>query len=96
MYQNEFDIYTYMSKISVTILVSRVQNIYCELHSLCVDVVKTQLPTSDPWKITFSVGNHSAHMQIDTWAQCSTKISKDKSFKLTDIRKQSKIVLTGR
>ena len=82
----------YMSKISVTILVSRVQNIYCELHSLCVDVVKTQLPTSDPWKITFSV----VHMQIDTGAQCSIKISKNKSFNLTDIRKQSKNVLTGR
>ena len=67
-----------------------------ELYSLCVDVIETQLPANDLWKIAFNVGKHTVQMKIDTGAQCNI-ISKAECSKLTDIRKllPSKNVLTA-
>ena len=80
---------------SFIIPVSKARNTH-QLHSLCVDVVEAQLPMSDPWKISFSVGYHNAHIEIDTRVQCNIIISNEQGCRFTDIRKlKDKNVLTG-
>ena len=40
-----------------------------ELYSLCVDVIETQLPANDPWKIAINVDKNTVQMKIDMGAQ---------------------------
>ena len=40
-----------------------------ELYSLRVDVIETQLPANDPWKIAINVDKNTVQMKIDMGAQ---------------------------